>query len=177
MEIGTEATVLQSILRTGPTSSSEAIELTGGSLTVVNSILETHGGSGTAVRCTGESESLTLFHNLLHGGDQSFIAGDYSPEDIGLVTEESIELCNFGCCEEMAGNLIGDPAYLVTGSEDPDTWDFHLDASSPALAAGMDVTPYLEVGFLLFLNGILDLDGEVHPGADGLWDIGLDSVQ
>ena len=76
----------------------------------------------------------------------------------------------------MAGNLIGDPVYLVTGNEDP-AWDFHLDPSSPAVGAGMDVTPYLEVGFLLFLDGILDLDGEVHPGADGLWDIGLDSVQ
>lgn len=169
-DAGSETTILQSVLRANIEAESEGAALAGGEVTLVNSIVEAFGDSAVAVNCLDSGVSLTLLHSLLNGGEPAFLAGDFDPESLGVVTEESINQCSFGCCVEMAGNILGDPGYTSTvvgfGVEG---WDFHLPEGSPAIGTGTDLSPW-------FSGTLIDLDGETHPGNDGIWDIGVDSV-
>jgi hypothetical protein len=171
------AMVLQSILRTGPSVNSKGVTIDQGALVLVNSIVETHDGGGVAVQCVSGAEDLTLQHNLLHGGDQSFIGGDFTPEDLGVVTTEAVNSCEYGCCSDMGGNVLASPGYALEGDEDVNTWDFHLTEGSAAIGTGTDLSPWFTTLGILFSGGVLDMDGETHPGGDGLWDMGVDSFE
>ena len=129
------------------------------------------------MQCVSGAEDLTLQHNLLYGGDQSFIGGDFTPEELGVVTTEAVNSCEYGCCSDMGGNVLAFPGYALEGGEDVKSWDFHLIEGSAAIGSGTDLSPWFNTSGILFSDGVLDMDGETHPGGDGLWDMGVDSFE
>ena len=140
---------------------------------IQNSIVETHEGQGVAVKCGSGEISLSRFH-LLFGGDQVLLAGDYAPEDVGVVSVEAVNACTLGCCSTMEGNVLGSLCSRVKeGMTQNPGLPFEPRKSGNR---NRRLEAFLPTGIAAVSNGLVDLDGEVHPGADGVWDIGIDAV-
>jgi hypothetical protein len=126
----------------------------GGDVTLVNNILNWIFviGGGT----------LVLQHNDVWDDAATCLLYNHDSGET-IATIEALNACAWAGCNEAAGNISVDPLLL-----DPANGDYHLDATSLCIDAGVDPAAWYS-GEL----ADLDFEGDPRPSGDG-WDIGAD---